>query len=311
MVRLLFAGDVMLGRTFNTVLSADPQYNVWGNTRDLLHEADLVCINLETTLTDYDVAWPNKAFNFRLSPRYARVLNNGHVDFCCLANNHILDYLTPGMLDTQNTLRQLNIASAGVGLNVHEARQATILEVEGTRVAFVCASDHPSNWQSNATTRGIHYVSLDHETGWPALLQHVTEVRTRCDLLVFSIHYGANWVEEGRVDPRARTLFHRLIDHGVHLVHGHSAHHVLPMERYGHGWIMYGCGDFLDDYAVDGTYRNDLGCLFEFSGESATELEPVLYPTRITSKPAPHVDLIPRTDTDWRRVIESVTATEE
>lgn len=26
---------------------------------------------------------------------------------------------------------------------------------------------------------------------------------------------------------------------------------------------MYGCGDFIDDYAVDKTFRNDLGFLYE------------------------------------------------
>ena len=40
----------------------------------------------------------------------------------------------------------------------------------------------------------------------------------------------------------------RLIDAGVDVVHGHSSHHPRPIEVYRGKLILYGCGDFLDDY---------------------------------------------------------------
>jgi len=42
---------------------------------------------------------------------------------------------------------------------------------------------------------------------------------------------------------------HELIDNaGVSIVHGHSSHHPIAIEVYRNRLILYGCGDFLNDY---------------------------------------------------------------
>ena len=50
--------------------------------------------------------------------------------------------------------------------------------------------------------------------------------------------------------PRRQIVFaHRLIDEaGVDLIHGHSSHHAGTIEVYRDKLILYGCGDFLNDY---------------------------------------------------------------
>ena len=35
---------------------------------------------------------------------------------------------------------------------------------------------------------------------------------------------------------------------GIDVVHGHSSHHPRPIEVYQRRLILYGCGDFIDDY---------------------------------------------------------------
>jgi hypothetical protein len=55
---------------------------------------------------------------------------------------------------------------------------------------------------------------------------------------------------------------HRVIDEGVDILWGHSAHVVQGIEFYGDGVILYDTGDFIEDYAVDGFLRNDLSALF-------------------------------------------------
>ena len=49
------------------------------------------------------------------------------------------------------------------------------------------------------------------------------------------------------------------------LVFGHSSHHPRPMEVYQGKLILYGCGDFIDDYeGITGyeQYRDDLRLLY-------------------------------------------------
>jgi poly-gamma-glutamate synthesis protein (capsule biosynthesis protein) len=89
------------------------------------------------------------------------------------------------------------------------------------------------------------------------------DVRHPGDVTVVSAHWGSNWGY--RVDPEQVRFAHRLIDGGVDVVHGHSSHHPRPIEVYRKKLILYGCGDFVDDYEGIGghrQYRDDLRLLY-------------------------------------------------
>lgn len=83
------------------------------------------------------------------------------------------------------------------------------------------------------------------------------------DVGVVSIHWGSNW---GYDVPPAHVRFaHRLIDGGIDIVHGHSSHHPRPFEVYRGKLVLYGSGDFLNDYeGISGYehYRDDLVLMY-------------------------------------------------
>jgi len=77
---------------------------------------------------------------------------------------------------------------------------------------------------------------------------------------------------------------HFLIDEcGVDIIHGHSAHHIQGIEIYKGKPIIYGCGDFVDDYAVDEQYRNDNGGIYVVNLDANTLnlFSLFVYPTEI------------------------------
>ena len=79
------------------------------------------------------------------------------------------------------------------------------------------------------------------------------------DLIVASIHWGPNWGYHVR-DQESRFA-RRLARDGVHVVHGHSSHHVKGLEIHADRPLLYGCGDFINDYEGIGgkeEYRPDL-----------------------------------------------------
>jgi len=82
-------------------------------------------------------------------------------------------------------------------------------------------------------------------------------------IVVVSIHWGGNW---GYDVPREHVDFaHALIAAGASIVHGHSSHHVRPIEVHRGGLILYGCGDFLTDYEGIGQrpgFRDDLVVMY-------------------------------------------------
>jgi poly-gamma-glutamate synthesis protein (capsule biosynthesis protein) len=89
-----------------------------------------------------------------------------------------------------------------------------------------------------------------------------------------SIHWGSNWGYD--VGGEQVRFAHRLIDGGVDIVHGHSSHHPRPIEVYRKRLILYGCGDFMNDYeGIEGyeQFRDDLVLMyFAALSPSTTEL---------------------------------------
>jgi poly-gamma-glutamate synthesis protein (capsule biosynthesis protein) len=96
-----------------------------------------------------------------------------------------------------------------------------------------------------------------------ALCRRIAAARQPGDLVVVSIHWGSNWGYD--VPARHVEFAHRLIDGGADIVHGHSSHHPRPIEVYCDRLILYGCGDFIDDYeGITGyeRFRDDLTVMY-------------------------------------------------
>ena len=83
-------------------------------------------------------------------------------------------------------------------------------------------------------------------------------------MVIASIHWGENWGYE--IPSQQIKFVHQLIDlAGVDLIHGHSSHHVKGIEIHRDRPIIYGCGDFIDDYeGISGheAFRDDLGLMY-------------------------------------------------
>jgi poly-gamma-glutamate synthesis protein (capsule biosynthesis protein) len=73
---------------------------------------------------------------------------------------------------------------------------------------------------------------------------------------------------------------HAVMDTGVDIFHGHSAHIFQGVEIYKGKAILYDTGDLIDDYMVDPVLRNDQQLLFVIeatvAGVERIELVPLL-----------------------------------
>ena len=63
--------------------------------------------------------------------------------------------------------------------------------------------------------------------------------------------------------PEFKSFAHAMIDAGVDIFHGHSAHIFQGIEIYKKRPILYDTGDFIDDYAIDEKLRNDQTFFFK------------------------------------------------
>lgn len=242
---------------------------VWGDALDELERVKphVRIVNLETSVTVSE-DWEDKGINYRMHPANAPVLTTAGIDVCVLANNHVLDWGERGLLQTLNSLQNAGVKTAGAGLDEKDAGNPAMVDlpVQGRLLIFSMAttsSGVPRHWEAGVKP-GINLLQSFSKEAVFKIKQQIQSFRKPDDLVMAPIHWGGNW---GYQIPQEHISFaRRLIDEaGMDLVHGHSSHHILGIEVYREKLIIYGCGDFINDYEGIWGYekfRGDLSVMF-------------------------------------------------
>ncbi|WP_198153151.1 CapA family protein [Pseudofrankia sp. DC12] len=285
----------------------------WGDALASLVEADGPrVVNLETAVTSGGEFAPDKAVHYRMSPQNIGCLTAARLDVCALANNHVLDFGRRGLIDTRDALTAAGIAAPGAGRDADEAWRPAVVPVvpnedgdaavsdglgakrgsapvpreasqragpKARRVlVLACAaatSGVPPGWAATAARAGVALLPppwrVDVDRTVDEVLGRIAPAHRPGDIVIVSIHWGSNW-GYGIDDDQVR-LAHGLVDGGVDVVHGHSSHHPRPVEIYQDRLVLYGCGDFVDDYeGITGyeRFRDDLRLLFVVRVDAGT-----------------------------------------
>jgi poly-gamma-glutamate capsule biosynthesis protein CapA/YwtB (metallophosphatase superfamily) len=343
MVKLFVGGDVMLARGIDQILAhpGDPTLHEthvvdardyiaiaeevsgpiprgataaypWGDALAILDAAapDVRIINLETSITHSSNYERGKGIHYRLSPENANCLGAAKIDVCALGNNHVRDWGTEGLLETLQTLDDLGIARCGAGRERTEAIRPAVLELDdrGRVVVFSVGcvdSGVPPWWSAGDGRPGVHVVTDLGEATVRRLIALIEPWRATGSIVVLSIHWGPNWGFD--VTEEHQRFAHRMIDEaGVHVVHGHSSHHVKGIEVHGGHPIFYGCGDLVTDYEgirSHQSYRGDLGLLYFVTLDAAGMLTGVEMVT--TQVRRFRLNLAPPPDVQWLATVLS------
>lgn len=237
---------------------------VWGAALSELgrERPDVRVANLETSVTSVDT-WEPKGINYRMHPANAPVLVALGLDLCVLANNHVLDYGPVGLAETLRVLHASGIATVGAGLDLAEAAAPARV---GRALVFAFADESagvPSAWAAGRDRPGVNFLPDLSRATAARIGAEARRVRRPGEVVVISLHWGGNWGYE--VSPPHVQFAHALVEEGIDLVYGHSSHHPRPIEVYRDRLILYGCGDFLDDYeGIQGyeVFRGDLVLMY-------------------------------------------------
>lgn len=291
-IKLFLAGDVMLGRGVDQILPHPNEPTlyesyiknakdyvtlaervngkiakpvsfdyVWGDA--LLEfnkiKPDIKIINLETSITQNNAYWKNKGINYRMHPQNIEVLTAAKIDCCSLANNHVLDWDYDGLEETINALKHKNIYVVGAGQSLQDAQKPVIIDfrTRGRVVIFgygFTNSGIPSSWAALEHKAGVNFLKDYSDKTVQLILNQVNKIRKPNDIIVISLHSGSNWGYE--LSAAEIDFLHKLIDIvGADIIHGHSSHHAKAIEVYHNKLIMYGLGDFMNDYEGIGGYE--------------------------------------------------------
>ncbi len=294
-VTLFLCGDVMTGRGIDQILAhpSEPhlyeQYMhsaldyvrlaehrtgpiarpvgsdyVWGDALEVMRRVRPAAriVNLETAVTRAETPWPGKGIHYRMHPDNVGCLLAAGIDCCVLANNHVLDWGYDGLFETCDVLHRAGLRTAGAGADAPSARAPATLPLPGGGRALVFAfgmenAGVPAAWTAQHDRPGVNLLPDLSDTSLRHIATRVEAIKQPRDIAVASLHWGPNW--GFGISAAQRAFAHRLIDDAaIDVVHGHSSHHPIGIEVHGEKLILYGCGDFLNDYEgidFDAPYR--------------------------------------------------------
>jgi len=209
---------------------------------------DLALGNFEIPLTSRG-APVQKLLNIRTDPLIADSLPILGLDVATIANNHAVDYGVEGLLDTAMHLESVGIEVIGAGPDIEHAFRPLFRESQGRRIgviAFSCLT--PTGMVAAGDRAGIAGLRIItgyeidpwyqmEEPGDPSVIRirtrvheddmaqavaRISEAKSRCDLLIVTLHWGFGSGED--LAEYQRPLAERLIEAGADVIHGHHPH---------------------------------------------------------------------------------------
>ena len=232
---LSFIGDCSIGDGYRTIGSENSYHSVvdregyawpFSLVKEYLASDDLTIANLEVVLTEQnkhkDIMYP-----LRAAPDHVNILLEGSIEVVNTVNNHCMDYLRQGYLDSLAVLDEAGIArfgSVSYGM-ANGFDDLLVRDVNGIRFGFV-GMTYPQSGDTPNLIKRIR--KLKEENG--------------CDIVIVSLHWGRETYltqSAGQV-----TMAKQLIDGGADVIYGHHPHVLQPMLFYQGKPIMFSTGNF-------------------------------------------------------------------
>jgi poly-gamma-glutamate synthesis protein (capsule biosynthesis protein) len=230
--RLIFGGDVMLGRSCAAKIQngTDPFEGI----SSVIRQASFAAANLECTISNLGRA--TNRYSFRAPMQSAQLLREAGFDAMGLANNHVLDFGPVALNDSAAHLLHEEIEPVGVETPTRKACDPSFFSLsDGKKIALLAISDVGQDSEIATASRRAE------------LNIAIANARSHADLIVCLIHWGIENSE--RITDEQHELARWLIDRGVDLVVGSHPHCVQPLDFYHGRPIAYSLGNLVFDGA--------------------------------------------------------------
>jgi hypothetical protein len=272
-VRLIFGGDVMLGRSCAARIQngTDPFEGI----SSLVREASFAAANLECTISDFGRS--TNRYAFRAPAQSARLLRRAGFDAMGLANNHALDFGPSAMQDSAAHLLREEIQPVGIRTPTRKACDASFFSLsDGRNIALLAISAFGQGSEIATASRRAE------------LNIAIANARSHADLIVSLVHWGIENSE--KITDEQRELARWLIDRGVDLVVGSHPHCLQPLDFYHGRPIAYSLGNLVFDGAPTVASWNR-GALLEVGLNEGAKISSVALIPVILEDGLPHVEV--------------------
>lgn len=236
-IKIIVAGDFLPSNNNYTLFEKGDAETLYGKKIcKLFADADFSIVNLEGPLTDATVPQSKDGPAIKAPKATIAGIKNLGLSAVALANNHITDYLQPGISDTYRVLQQAGIQY--VGNVIREGNCNNFLSIDmGEKKVCVY----------NVSETFFNQPTKDHDGAnvydeW-IVLNEIKELKQRHDFLIVIYHGGTEYFPYPT--PQTRRRFHRMADCGADFITAQHTHCVGCEEFYNGSYLLYGQGNFL------------------------------------------------------------------
>lgn len=258
-----FTGDIIMHN--NVKRCARVKSNKYGNAgfnylfekiKPVFKNSDYNCGNMEFPVKPPFIS---KGFIFNSPPQIVPALKHAGFDILNLANNHITDQGTSGLIYTLNLLEKHNIPYIGVSKDHTPGIRSFVLTKNDMKVGLISYT----GWL-NYTQR---LKSKSYKINWmhdkKDLEKEIIRLKKETDIIILQLHYGTEYILNA--PDYVKRKYRKAADMGADIIIGHHPHMIQNMETYEtidkrKVPIFYSLGNFISDQKrinkIPGTNRN-------------------------------------------------------
>ena len=207
----------------------------------LLRAATYRVFNLEIPLTDEKDPIKKCGPNLIAPTSVVAGCRAMGIDLLTLANNHIMDQGIRGLESTCRVLNENEIAYLGVGETIKQAASPYLITLGDKRIGIYACTEHESSVATQWNAGANPFDPLESP-------DHVKALKDRCDYVIVLYHGGKEHYQYP--SPDLQKTCRKLVEKGADLVLCQHSHCIGCEEKYRHGTIVYGQGNFIFDRDV-------------------------------------------------------------
>jgi hypothetical protein len=238
-IKILITGDFCPHNRIEELALKSDYASIYNDFIDVFQGNDLNITDLECPLTESGSTRPKTGPHQKAHPACIEILKFANIDLAAIANNHIMDYDSQGVLDTLALCNLNGIDTVGIGKTPEEARMPFSFTKKNKRIAVLNFADNEfiSTPDGSFNCNPLNPVQCFYD---------IKSARHNHDYLIVIIHAGNEFYE--LPSPRTKKLYRYIIDQGADVVISHHTHSFSGYEIYDSKPIFYGLGNFLYDW---------------------------------------------------------------
>ena len=240
MIKILVSGDFCpIGRT-EKYLKEKRFQDLFNGFEKITNQVDYSIVNFECPITNSDKTIDKTGPCIKTENLNSlKALKFAGFDMLTLANNHILDYSSSGVLDTIKYCKAEKFEIIGAGKNINEASDPVIIELEGVKIGFLNIAENEFCAATDNTPGASTFDFVNNS-------KSIKSLNNQVDKIVLIYHGGREHYQ--LPTPNQRKRFRYFIELGVDAIVGHHTHCVGGYEFYKGKPIIYSLGNFIFDY---------------------------------------------------------------